>query len=116
MLAPTCLGWSVITSIGWAMTERSLRTSQQRERVSMERLVQARKDGFELPTVPEVAVQSAALTPDDEVLPPELQAMVDDWESEAGKKAQVTQIKRLQAQGKGTAEIVRYLSPAEGAE
>lgn len=72
-----------------------------REREANERLLAARKEGFDIPPLPEAIVEV-------EPLIPELQALVDDWEGE-GAKAMERKIRSMMADGKTQAEIARLL-------
>lgn len=90
-------------------TARKLEQSQAREREAMERLVMARKEGFE---VPEAPVPAQAVELDSDALAPELEKLVSDWEGEAAQAAQREVIKRHIALGKSPAEVLRYLTPA----
>lgn len=109
-MAAFAVAWALVASFGWLKSAREATQSRAIERNALERLIQARKDGFDMPSAAEVQAQSAAPIEED-VLPPVLQAFVDDWEGEPARKAQLAQIKRLQGQGRGTAEIVKILSP-----
>lgn len=83
------------------------------EKVSNERLVRARKDGYEIPPPEEVAPAAASEAP---ALSKDLQALVDDWDSPIAREAQRREIQRLLDQGMGHAEAyLRLTSPSSPA-
>lgn len=88
--------------------ERDTANAEARE--SRERLLMAHKDGFVVPP------SAADLPParDEEVfaLSADLRALVDDWEDEGARAAQLQFIKHHRNMGLSDAEILRKIMPA----
>lgn len=98
---------AALLGVGFYVSRRELAASQDRERVAMERLANARKDGFEIPSPEEVAPVAAPEAP---ALSKDLQALVDDWEDPVARAAQRREIQRLLDQGMGPAEAYQRLT------
>ena len=97
----------------FARTEREREAAAAAERIAVERLLQAKASGMEVPIAPE----PPPLPPEPEPqFIPELEAIVADWESEAAKEQQRAVIRRLLGQGKSQMEVLKYLTPAVAAE
>jgi hypothetical protein len=96
----------------YARSEREKAASAAAERTATERLIQARKDGYEVPIAPELP--PAPPEPETPFIP-ELEALVNEWESEHGKEAQRAVIRRLLATGKSQMEVLKYLVPSTSA-
>lgn len=88
--------------------ERAGAESRREAREATERLLAARKEGFEIPEPPQPMPEP------EPPLTPKLQALVDDWETEVGRDAQRAVIRRHLAAGKSEAEILRLIGPVEG--
>lgn len=106
-LATALLVLSAVLLIDRRVLRRELATALGHERLATERLVNARKDGYEIPS-PEAVAGTAA--PEARPLSPALQALIDDWDSDTARFAQLREIRRLLGQGMGEAEVVRRLS------
>jgi hypothetical protein len=109
VLSAVSVTMNVILVWLYAKSERERGTAVAAERTATERLIQARKDGFDIPVAPELP--PAPVEPEPPLVPA-LEALVDEWESEQAKDAQRAVIRRLLATGKSQMEVVKYLTPA----
>lgn len=109
-IAVAALAVAVLLYIDRGVLRRELATALGNERLAAERLVNARKDGYEIPSPEAVA---AAATPQAPVLSRNLQELVDDWDSPIARDAQRREIRRLIDQGMSEPEVFRRLAPAE---
>lgn len=94
-------------------TREDLRVARERGSELFERLIAARKEGYEIPR--EAPAPAPAPEPESE-LAPKLLEIVNDWESEDARAAQREVIKQYKRAGLSDLEIVRRLMPADAEE